>query len=77
MNTPNPADLDPSKLFAEDTIRSLLPPELWTYQDGQLLVSSEGLACLCIGILEGKLEGNKIHAQKLLDLTGIKNPFSK
>lgn len=78
MNTNHhPDNLDPSKLFTEDTIRALLPHELWTYQDGKLLVSMEGLACLCIGVLEGKLEGDKVNAQRLLDLTGIKNPFAE
>lgn len=64
-------NLDPQKLFQEDTVRALLPPECYTYMDGQLLVTKEGLACLCIGVISGKLEGNKAAAQKLLDTTGF------
>ncbi len=70
-------DLNPGKLIQEDHIRLLLPHEMWTYIDGKLCVSVEGLACLCIGILEGKIEGNKSRAQQMLDQIGIRNPFDK
>lgn len=70
MNTDPENNLDPEKLATEDEIRALLPAHLYTYIEGKLHVSALGTACLAIGVIEGKIPGDKEAAEELLTSTG-------